>query len=39
MPRVAFLGAVVVKRDISELRRWTRPHNAFVSDKRRHCPR
>jgi signal transduction histidine kinase/ActR/RegA family two-component response regulator len=29
----AFLGAVVVKRDISELRRWTRPHNAFVTDK------
>ncbi len=27
-----FLGAVVVKREIAELRRWTRPHNAFVSD-------
>jgi signal transduction histidine kinase/ActR/RegA family two-component response regulator len=30
----AFLGAVVVKRDISELRRWTRPHHAFVTDDR-----
>ena len=27
-----FLGAVAVKREIAELRRWTRPHNAFVSD-------
>ena len=27
-----FIGAVVVKREIAELRRWTRPHNAFVSD-------
>ncbi len=27
-----FLGAVVVKREIAELRRWTRPHNAFVTD-------
>ncbi|MBI5107875.1 MAG: response regulator [Rhodocyclales bacterium] len=27
-----FLGAVVVKREIGELRRWTRPHNAFVTD-------
>ncbi|MBI5898567.1 MAG: response regulator [Rhodocyclales bacterium] len=28
----AFLGAVVVKRDITELRRWTRPYHAFVTD-------
>jgi len=27
-----FLGAVVVKRELVELRRWTRPYNAFVSD-------
>ena len=27
-----FLGAVVVKREIAELRRWTRPHSAFVTD-------
>ena len=27
-----FLGAVVVKRAIADLHRWTRPHGAFVSD-------
>ncbi len=27
-----FLGAVVVKRDISDFRQWTRPINAFIAD-------
>ena len=27
-----FIGAVVVKRDISDFLRWTRPNNAFIAD-------
>ncbi len=30
--RGQFIGAVAVKRDISDFLHWTRPHNAFVTD-------
>ncbi len=30
--RNQFIGAVVVKRDISDFLRWTRPNNAFIAD-------